>query len=272
MFIDRSKVQKRFNEYIEPYDLSDPKIKLKAGHTYKVAMLCEDIATSLSLSDEYVQLAWLLGMLHDIGRFEQCRVYDTFSDSDSVSHAHLAAIILFGRDYHEELKDIDTSNLDLSGGPLIRDFIEDDRYDAMIYTAIANHSAYRIPADLPKDVEMMCHILRDADKIDIIRVNIETPLEDIYNVSTSQLRTESITKEVLDCFYSKSCVLRKLKKAAVDNVIGHISLTFELVYDRSLQLMKEQGNLDILMDFESQNPETMEEFVRIRAFMHEYLS
>ena len=34
---------------------------------------------------------------------------------------------------------------------------------------------------------MYCNILRDADKIDILRVNVETPLEDIYNVTTAEL-------------------------------------------------------------------------------------
>ena len=36
-----------------------------------------------------VDLAWLLGMLHDVGRFEQLRRYGTFIDADSTDHAQL---------------------------------------------------------------------------------------------------------------------------------------------------------------------------------------
>ena len=38
-----------------------------------------------------------------------------------------------------------------------------------------------------------CNILRDADKIDILRVNCDTPLEDIYNVTTKELKKASVS-------------------------------------------------------------------------------
>lgn len=41
------------------------------------------IAESLGLLDEEVKLAQLLGLFHDLGRFEQVRIADTFSDKDS---------------------------------------------------------------------------------------------------------------------------------------------------------------------------------------------
>ena len=42
-----------------------------------------------------MDFAWLLGLLHDIGRFEQVKRYNTFNDSQSVDHAELGADILF---------------------------------------------------------------------------------------------------------------------------------------------------------------------------------
>ena len=45
------------------------------------------------------------------------------------------------------------------------------------------------------------HLLRDADKIDILKVNVELPLEEIYNVDTEVLYPEEVTPEVLQrCF------------------------------------------------------------------------
>ena len=46
-------------------------------------------------------------------------------------------------------------------------------------------------------------------------------------------------------------MLRSLKKTAVDNVVGHISLVYELVYPESCRIVKRQGYLDRLMNFES---------------------
>lgn len=59
---------------------------------------------------------------------------------------------------------------------------------------------------------MFCHILRDADKIDILKVNVEFPLEEIYNVDTEVLYQEEVTPEVLQSFDEEHAVLRSLKK------------------------------------------------------------
>ena len=66
-------------------------------------------------------------------------------------------------------------------------------------------------------------------------------------------------------------MLRSLKKTPVDNVVGHISLVFELVYPISLKIMYEQGYLDKLMDFQSELAETNEQFAKIRKKMHAYI-
>ena len=88
MKISREHVKRVFQEYTDLYDSTDEKIRLKIYHTYRVAEICERIAQSLSLSKEDVDLAWLLGMLHDVGRFEQLKRYGTFSDAQSIDHAH----------------------------------------------------------------------------------------------------------------------------------------------------------------------------------------
>ncbi|MFR4260246.1 hypothetical protein [Gemmiger formicilis] len=75
--------------------------------------------------------------------------------------------------------------------------------------------------------------MRDADKIDILRVNVETPMEEIYNVSTEALRQSPVTPAVLDAFYEHHCILHSLKKWPADNAVGHASLVFELCYPES---------------------------------------
>ena len=134
------------------------------------------------------------------------------------------------------------------------------------------HSAYRIPEELDERTAMFCHILRDADKIDILKVNVEFPLEEIYNVDTEVLYQGEVTPEVLQSFDEEHAVLRSLKKTAVDNVVGHISLVYELVYPESCRIVKRQGYLDRLMNFESKNSHTRKQFEHIREHMREYLA
>lgn len=307
MKVEREKTKQRFAEYVKNYNIEDPKVKLKVVHTYRVAELCRMIADSIGLSREEQDIAWLTGMLHDVGRFEQVRQYNTFVDSLSVDHAKLGCDVLFGTnhtgywsdaDVHTLQKNIAMQNIDEStdarctaveaniteqkkagsakmqicpGKGMIREFVEDSTEDNLIYTAILNHNTYRIEEGLDHRTETFCNILRDADKIDILRVNIETPLEDIYNCTTEELVSCRVTEEVMESFREHHAVLRSKKKVPVDHVVGHISLTYELVYPMSMKLMAQQGYLEKLMHFQSENPETGKQFEEIREVMHRFL-
>lgn len=253
MQIDRNRAQHAFAEYVEGYNAKDPKVKLKIDHTYRVAGFCQRIARSLELSPAEIDLAWLCGLLHDVGRFEQLRNYGTFIDAQSIDHAMYGAEILFDQGR-------------------IRDYVEDDSEDDFLRKVVSCHSAYRIPEDYDEKTFLFANILRDADKVDILRVNVETPLEEIYNVSTEVLRNEPVTPQVLQAFQEGHTVLRALKQTAIDNVVGHISLVYELVFPISLRMVAEQGYLNQLMDFQSENPDTRRDFAAIRKKMAEYLA
>lgn len=252
MKIDRNKAEKTFLDYVSHYNAQDEKVRLKIEHTLRVAQLCDRIAASIGMEGEDRDLAWLTGLLHDIGRFEQLKNYGTFIDSQSIDHAVYGAGILF-----EQGK--------------IRDFAAEDTEDELLRTAVNWHSAYRIPEELDERTGKYCHILRDADKIDILKVNVEFPLEEIYNVSTEELLSAPVSPDVLQAFYEEHAVLRSLKMSVADHIVGHISLVYELVWPESLRIAKEQGFLEKMMGFRSGNPETEAAFEKIRTYMRAYL-
>lgn len=51
----------------------------------------------------------------------------------------------------------------------IRDYTEDSCEDGLLRTVVGVHNAYRIPEGLDERTQRFCHILRDADKIDILK-------------------------------------------------------------------------------------------------------
>lgn len=267
MKVDREKVLQRFKEYTAAYDATDEKTALKIGHTYRVAGLCEQIARAEGLDQEEQDLAWLMGMLHDIGRFEQLRQYNTFSDADSVDHAALGAEILFS--VHNDAEE--RGNQAETGDGDIAHYVSDRSEDRLLETAVRVHSAYRVPAKLDARTEKFCHILRDADKIDILRVNIETPLEEIYNTTQEVLYQAEVTEAVMESFREHHATLRSLKRTPVDHVAGHISLIYELVFPESFRLVRMQGYWEKLLDFPSENPKTIQQFQELRNEMSRFL-
>ena len=275
--INRKNVINAFAEYVRNYDPSDEKIKLKIDHTYRVAGLCQRIAESLGLSEPDVDIAWLLGMLHDIGRFEQIRRFGTFNDVQSVDHAEFGADLLFkeglirkfAEGYYEECE------LARSGDEEAEQIIKNNEHHnkdtGLLELAIRQHNKYRIKEDLTERQRMFCDILRDADKVDIFKVNADIPMEIIYDVTTEELKNGVITKEVLESFYKKETVLKSVRRSAVDHIVGHISLLFELVYKESYRQAKEQGYVYKLLDFKSDVPEVNAEFDDMRKYIDEFL-
>lgn len=275
--INRKNVIDAFAEYVRNYDPSDEKIKLKIDHTYRVAGLCQRIAESLGLSEPDVDIAWLLGMLHDIGRFEQIRRFGTFNDAQSVDHAEFGADLLFkeglirkfAEGYYEECELARSGNEEAE--QIIKNNEHHNKDTGLLEMAIRQHNKYRVKEDLTERQRMFCDILRDADKVDIFKVNADIPMEIIYDVTTEELKNGVITKEVLESFYKKETVLKSVRRSAVDHIVGHISLLFELVYKESYRQAKEQGYVYKLLDFKSDVPEVNAEFGDMRKYVDEFL-
>lgn len=275
--INRENVINAFAEYVRNYDPSDEKIKLKIDHTYRVAGLCQRIAESLGLSEPDVDIAWLLGMLHDIGRFEQIRRFGTFNDVQSVDHAEFGADLLFkeglirkfAEGYYEECELARSGNEEAE--QIIKNNEHHNKDTGLLEMAIRQHNKYRVKEDLTERQRMFCDILRDADKVDIFKVNADIPMEIIYDVTTEELKNGVITKEVLESFYKKETVLKSVRRSAVDHIVGHISLLFELVYKESYRQAKEQGYVYKLLDFKSDVPEVNAEFGDMRKYVDEFL-
>lgn len=251
--MDRERVSDAFTAYTGAYDVGNPRIALKIDHTHRVAELCDRIARGNGLDTHDVDLAWLLGMLHDIGRFEQVRRYDTFNDAISVSHAALGAELLFANDG--------------TGTPLVRSFVEDGDDDELIRTAIALHSAYQLPDGLDERTLMQCQMLRDADKLDIMGVNCLYPTRDIYGISDDEMRASEVSPACVDIFYQHRCLPRDVRRHPADIKLGHICFGWELVFDESRIIAREQGHLAQMLRYPWSREDTRQTFDAMREHM-----
>ena len=152
--IDIQKARIVFKKFLNKYnDKHELGFDLKVVHTYHVVDNAKTIATNLNLSEEDVNLAELIALLHDIGRFEELNFLKKF-DSVGFDHASYGVKMLFDEN-------------------LIRDFIEDNRYDDIIRVAIDNHSRLAIQDGLDERSLLHSKIIRDADKLDNFRVKKE---------------------------------------------------------------------------------------------------
>ena len=95
MEINLEEVQKEYIKYTEKYNLEDENVKRKQLHSLRVMENAKQIATNLKLSEEQTQIATLIGLLHDTGRFKQYTEIGLGDNIEGFDHGDYGAKVLF---------------------------------------------------------------------------------------------------------------------------------------------------------------------------------
>ena len=211
---------KVFDSYVKKYDLNDKLISVKYSHTFRVADNSEKIAKSLGLNQEQIYIAYIIGLLHDIGRFYQATTYKTFKDLGTIDHANLGVEILKNNDY-------------------IHEYVENDKYEDIILNSIYFHNKFELPKDDKySDIEnTFFKIIRDADKIDIYNILSNTD----YAVNENKFDISDVSEKVLKSLKNHSLINRKDEKTQSDSMITIIAMVYDIYYPCSYRFLLNSG-------------------------------
>ena len=252
---DKNRIDKVFKEYVEGFDLTDVKIRLKYDHTYRVADNAAVIAQNLGFDEQDVFLSYCMGVLHDFGRFEQVKRYGTFIDRKSIDHAELGAELLF--------KD-----------GLIRGFYDEDDLDektiALMELVIRAHNKLTLPEGLDERETLFCNIIRDADKVDIFRVLAEVEYEDGKPGDTPPRRI-CARDHIMQCVREHRCVPRESGRSEFEVWVSRMCMAFELVFPISRELTRQQGYLARILRRKTDTPQEEAQMDEIRSHLSFYL-
>ncbi|MDR3258237.1 MAG: HD domain-containing protein [Fusobacteriaceae bacterium] len=239
--------QHLFTNYIKNYDLNQVKIKLKAVHTYHVMDIAERIAISLGLSPDDIELAQVIGLLHDIGRFEQVRLFNSFDDRN-FSHAKYSIKILFEDN-------------------LIDNITKDETKKNIIYNAIKYHSDFILDAT-GVDERTLLHerLIRDADKLDIFRVILNEDLITITNLDRNEISHMSISEDVLKSLFSYESINRNHRRNKLDVILTFLGFIFDVNFKESFKIILEQKYIEQITEkILELNPALKETVEQIRS-------
>ena len=251
------KAKKRFDKYIQDnFDIDNEIVKRKYDHTCNVVKMVEYICDDLNLTCEDKELAKVIALLHDIGRFEQSRQYSSLIEaSKKINHAALGVKVLFDNNW-------------------IREFIEQDSYDNIIELAIFNHNKYKLETDNLNDKEILhCKLIRDADKADNFRVKVTGDITSMAKITKYEVENSNISDKVFNDFMSKKTILSSDRKTAIDIWISYIAFIFDFNFTSGLKYIYDENYINILIDrFNYKNPATKDKMELIRLFANDYIS
>lgn len=250
--IDLDKARKVFKEYVDQFDSNNGKIRLKINHIYRVADISREIAIKINMSKEEQDLAELIGLLHDIGRFMQVKIYNTFNDGKSINHSEMGIKVLFE-------------------DGLIYKFLEDRKYDDIIRVAILNHNKDRIAEDVSGKMLDFCKIIRDADKTDIFYVLCTEDFEDSYG--RTDMSQDLISDEIFREFKEDRIINYKERKSGADFMISHLAYVFDFNYTFCLKRIREKGYIEKLVNKAGfKNEDTIKKMKEIVAIANSYIN
>ena len=138
---------KLYDAYVDTYREADGALpammQLKRTHTAFVVRNAELIADGEGFSAEEREVALAAALLHDTGRYEQLKRYNTFKDADSVDHAVFSHDIVVEKGWCQA---------------------------PAVLKAVLYHNRRDLPDDMDSLTAIAAHAVRDADKLDIFRV------------------------------------------------------------------------------------------------------
>ena len=219
--IDIAHAKQEFEKYLDEYDREDEQICLKIVHTYGVVKYAGEIARKMECSGEDVELAELIGLLHDIGRFEQIRIFHSF-EPGTMDHAVFGAELLFGEE------------------KLIRRFVEDDKFDELIDAAIRKHSDFKLEGIHDARTLFHAKLIRDADKLDNCRVKLEASVEAMLGVSEKAAGEGLISPAVWESCLRRESVLSADRHVPVDYWVSYLAQYYDINFPETCEIIEEE--------------------------------
>jgi putative nucleotidyltransferase with HDIG domain len=225
-----------FSDYTACFSSSDAfiqdNIKMKIEHTFEVCKNIILIATSEKIKEDDCRLAEAIALFHDLGRFEQFMRYRTFKDSDSENHAFLGAEILKKTGILSHLSQKERN---------------------LIVKVVECHNLMEIPGYIEnsKELHFYLKLIRDADKLDILRIISENykegpksknPAFELYLSDTAGF-SEPIIKDILNNKMAKMGDVKNLN----DIKLLRLSWIFDINFPSTFMILKEKKYLDTII-------------------------
>ena len=224
-----------YDAYVDTFRGADgklpPMMELKRIHTAHVVANARLIAKGEGFDTETARACDAAALLHDTGRYEQLKRYNTFRDADSIDHA------VFSHDIVKE-----------------KGWLDGDPQCEAILTAVLVHNRRDVPDDLDPLTEAAVHTVRDADKLDIYRV-LENQIattdwrhncEAFWNLPT----TVRPNPDVVAAIRARRPVDYQNIKSLADFVLIQVGWMYGgLHYATSRRLCAERGHLDFRQNF-----------------------
>lgn len=208
-----NKIVKEFMNYVKKFDVLDFNIKRKIDHSIRVMKLSKFISKKEKFLKSDIELAGIIGLLHDYARFVQWTKYKTYSDLESIDHGDLASELLF------------------KNGEIEKFSLDKDTY-VVIDNAIRNHNKLEYSHKIDNKSVIHSDLIRDTDKLDIFYIFSKGILK--HNCDYE------ISDNIKNLFFQNKLIKYKEIKNDTDKIVLTLSMIYDINYRETLKYLKKK--------------------------------
>ena len=230
-------LREAFRNYARTWFSGDPeqdgRLELKLEHTFRVCAHASELAAcEPALADREVSRALKIAALfHDVARFEQYVTFKTFADDISCNHGLAGVKILLRQGFIKKEP------------PAVR---------RLVLGAVALHNRRTLPDALPENLRLVLSALRDADKLDILRV-MEAHLKPDGAADSVVLlhlkdEPETCSPAVLSALEQGRAAFYRDMRCYNDLRILLCTWLFDLHFATALRIVKREGHIERIIN------------------------
>lgn len=227
-------------------------IDVKRDHILRVSRIMKEIAISIGMNSEQIRLAACIGLFHDIGRFGQYTLYNTFSDANSENHSEIALRVLGENSFLKGLTDNEIN---------------------IIKASVINHNRPVIPAEAEGDILLYSKLIRDSDKLDIFRILITYYNDPEWVGENETIRLglpdkPEISAHVFEQVISGKMVKLENLRSVSDFKVFQVVWVYDINFNYTMKQIIRRDYINRLLDTLPQIEETEKIRKKINLFLH----
>lgn len=244
------------NRFFGADDYVNANLKLKQDHTKRTCQEIVLLAEELALDENQTRIAELIALFHDVGRFPQFAEHRTFHDARSVNHCQLGVEVLNQEGILDSLRDEE------------RQWVE---------TAVRYHGRKTLPAELSGLTLLFGKLIRDADKIDILRVVLDAYRQSERGPNALLLEIglpdePRYSPEVLNAVLNEQLVDYATLQTLTDAKLCQLGWVYDLNFAASLKRIDQCGFLNELFTFLPKDDEIQQACRKVAEYVDSKLA
>jgi hypothetical protein len=227
-------------DYVKTFVVSDFHIQKgiiqNEFHSERVAENCTIIGKASDLSEEELSMTRLIALLHDVGRFKQIANSTTEENGTTKDHAEAGTDIISNFESFKKLNEAE---------------------QRILTTTIWNHNKHEISKSIDRHVLFYLQLLRDADKIDSMRItheyliNHKTRSDEI--MGRKFITNPVVSKSVYDAIINETIPPKESIKTMYEYILFQLSWVFDMNFRKSYNILNTKQHIKHLYKYLPKN-------------------